>query len=404
MSTLRCLVMAGALLAGAIAYAAAPAPPLRSHAMLEAYLESHADRETPLDLLPPMARRRFLGSLVFGRNGLGGFNTGDLATELTRDEAARVLALFDAGAYVQGIHFRHPDTPPSWRGKAATPGMAEAAFDQLYPLQPAPGDDPLALHIRFERLFATMSRDPATLAALPERELVYLLRSLELVSFHAPMPRDITFLQQVVAAMEGRGIAQQRDLQLVRDALLRVRRFEDARRYATEHAHAGLRALPRMEDAPGGAAGTDAMHPGVWRLDPDGTVLTRTTLDLTPTQVLVIAGCHFSQDAAEDISGDPVLGPVFARHAHWLMLPPGHEDQDAVPAWNLRFPQAQATQIYDRSEWPQLPAGWVMPTFLIVRDGKVLERITGWPRNPATNQPALVDALRRHGLLAPAGQ
>jgi len=132
--------------------------------------------------------------------------------------------------------------------------------------------------------------------------------------------------------------------------------------------------------------------------DNSGRRLTRTAIDLEPTQILVTAGCHFSADAAEDISADPVLGPVFARHAHWLVGTPGVESIDAVRQWNQRFPDAQAEMIHDRGEWAIFPI-WSMPTFHIVRDGKVVETVKGWPRSPASSRQPLIDALRRAGLL-----
>ena len=132
--------------------------------------------------------------------------------------------------------------------------------------------------------------------------------------------------------------------------------------------------------------------------DNSGRRLTRTAIDLAPTQILVTAGCHFSADAAEDISADPVLGPVFARHAHWLVGAPGVESMDAVRKWNQRFPGAQAEMIHDRGEWSIFPT-WSMPKFHIVRDGKVVETVKGWPRSPMSNRQSLIDALRRAGLL-----
>lgn len=135
-------------------------------------------------------------------------------------------------------------------------------------------------------------------------------------------------------------------------------------------------------------------------MDVHGKAMIRTVFDLAPAQILVIAGCHFSEDAAEDISSDPVLGPVFAAHAQWLMLPPGQENLDAVRRWDSRFPKAQAAMLYSREEWTLLPETWRMPTFLIVRDGKVIDRITGWPRNPSGNRQPLIDALTRARFLS----
>src|SRR3546814_13855955 len=83
-------------------------------------------------------------------------------------------------------------------------------------------------------------------------------------------------------------------------------------------------------------------------MNAEGNRLTRTAIDLEPTQILVTAGCHFSVDAAEDISADPVLGPVFARHAHWLVSTPGIESIDAARAWNQRLPDAQVGMMHAR--------------------------------------------------------
>src|SRR3546814_2532642 len=119
----------------------------------------------------------------------------------------------------------------------------------------------------------------------------------------------------------------------MRGILLAGRRFEQARRFTASHPDAGLSALPAFEDP----LASDAQAT-VWRMNAEGNRLTRTAIDLQPTQVLVTAGCHFSADAAEDISADPVLGPVFARPAPWLARPPGTKSTAPARAWNQPLP------------------------------------------------------------------
>ncbi len=365
---------------------------IRSRAELDAYLKLHAGKDSPLDLLPPLARQRFLDDLHFGDRGLGGFGTGDLATELTREEARQVLVLFGAESYVSGIRFRSPDAPPRWRAANQPPSRIETEFDALSRMERPDGTFQPELHARFDREFSGLFVKPAALGKLDERDLVYLLQAFELVLFDAPTPEDVIRMREVVAAMEHRGVARSADVREVYQNLVRVREFDDARRYAAAHPNAGLPALPRMIDA-----GTASPH-SIWAPSHDGTVLTRAQLDLAPLQILVLSGCHNAEDAAADISADPVLGPVFSRHAHWLMLPPGWEDQSAIADWNRRFQTAQAVQLYDRAEWTLLPPGWSMPTYLIVHNGKVLDRVTGSPRTPE-NKLALIEALKRTGLL-----
>src|SRR3546814_2240239 len=76
-------------------------------------------------------------------------------------------------------------------------------------------------------------------------------------------------------------------------------------------------------------------------------------------------------------------------------------DLDAARDWNRRFPDAQVEMIHDRGEWSILPT-WSMPKFHIVRGGKVIETVKGWPRSPTSHRQPLIDALRRAGLLEQA--
>jgi len=369
---------------------------LRSQADLDAYLAVNKGRDTSFDLLPPLTRQRFLSSLRFGSKGLGGFGVDDLAMELTPAEVERVLALFDVAEYAKMVPSRHQDGPPAWRVAALLPGRAEMGFDVLHRIAEAASDDSGKLHGAFAELFGAMPQPPEALARMPDRELIFLLRSVELTMSVAVTSDDVERMRLIVAEMQRRRIAQTSDLASVLDAMLKVRRFEDARHFAREHAHAGLPSVPAMLDN----IGSNTSMPTVWRASRDGAIFTRTPLDLGRTSILVTAGCHFSVDAAEDLSRDPLLGPVFAEHAHWLVLPPGDEKLDAIRDWNRRFPQAQAEPIHDRLEWASvLPGGWEMPVFFVVRDGRIVERITGWPRNPASNRQALIDTLTRTGLL-----
>lgn len=371
------------------------APPLRTREALDAYLQAHKGKPTPLDALPPLARQRFLESLAFGRSGLGGFSTAELATELTPDEIVAVLTLFDVQDYARAVQSRYPDGTPNRHAQAAQPGQIERDFDALYRLQL--GGDTTALQAFYEADFAPSLRDPDVIGRLPERELIYLLRATDMVSNDVPNASNATRLQQVAAAMQARGIARPQDVRKAYDALLQTRQFDAAKRYAVQNPDADLPAMPNFVDP----TGNDAPVFTAWRSDADTDTLTREALDLRPTQILVTAGCHFSQDAAEDIGADPVLGPAFAAHAHWLMLQPGKEDPSAIRDWNRRFPQAQALQVYDRDEWTQLPPRWNMPEFFIVRDGKVIDSMKSWPRDAdaAAHRQKLIEMLQRAGLL-----
>ncbi|RFP60813.1 hypothetical protein D0Y53_06610 [Luteimonas weifangensis] len=85
--------------------------PIRSHAQLEAWLQMHAGKQTPLDRMPAGARMRFLASLRFGERGLGGFDTADLSATLTPDEIRAVLALFGPETEAYAAHIPSTGSP-----------------------------------------------------------------------------------------------------------------------------------------------------------------------------------------------------------------------------------------------------------------------------------------------------
>jgi len=59
-------------------------------------LERISYNNSPLDLLSPAAKERFIESVVFRNGGLGGFYYGDLEAELTPTQIHKILSMFGA--------------------------------------------------------------------------------------------------------------------------------------------------------------------------------------------------------------------------------------------------------------------------------------------------------------------
>ncbi|HTM70131.1 MAG TPA: hypothetical protein VL118_04530 [Luteimonas sp.] len=248
-----------------------------------------------------------------------------------------------------------------------------------------------ALAARFRELYPDAG-DPGALHASDEASLHLRFDDAMLANFYRTEPYALDAMQASLAELEHRGAAKREELARMRNALLSARRFDDAAKFGASRPKAGLAALPKFVDAGNVAAG----QPSAWREAVDGR-FERIALDLGPPQVLVMAGCHFSDDAAREISADPVLGPAFRAHATWLGLPPGPEDPADVAEWNRAHPQAPMLTLYDRAEWPMFPQ-WRMPSFYVVRDGRIMGTVIGW--KPADARDALVALLRKNGLLS----
>jgi hypothetical protein len=374
---------------------AASGLPIRSRAQLDAWLRSHAGAPTPLDRMPAGARARFLASLRFGSKGLRGFGTEDLGATLASAEIRAVLALF--GPKVEELARHIASTRPPGAMPATTQAMSdiERRFNEIYflDLELAGAEDAeraKRLASRYRALFP-QARDPAWLHAASDADLKLLYRAATRANFYGADSDAATAMAATIEELDARAIATSAELQDSRDALLAARQFDAAHRFETAHATAGLAPLPDFH----GISADFGGNPSLWHLEPGANVLARYPVDTGPLQVMVLAGCHFAADAARDIVADPLLGPLFRTHAHWLSLPPGQEDLQALRDWNREHPQAPLEMLYDRSEWPMFTR-WTMPTFYVVRDGKVLGSMAGWS---SSSRAELVALLRRTGLL-----
>src|SRR3546814_11874606 len=71
---------------------------IHNQAQLDDYLRRHvaSGEPTPLDAFSDGPRERFLSDLVWGSDGLGGFNRGELAEALDDGRTHALLGLFDS--------------------------------------------------------------------------------------------------------------------------------------------------------------------------------------------------------------------------------------------------------------------------------------------------------------------
>lgn len=257
---------------------------------------------------------------------------------------------------------------------------------------PRPDDLAHAARMQREYVSAFGAIDDATaLRGETEEELKLHWGALEAAASYSNDSGITDAVIRVFAELDRRGLADANAAKRLFNALLQARRFDAAREFANRHPDASLPAVPEFGD-------TGTRLPSAWRFAAEEQRAERIGIDLRPLQIIVAAGCHFSADAANDIAADPLLGPVFARHSRWLSLPPGSEDLDALTEWNRAHPQTPMLAIHDRSEWAVIPK-WDMPTFAIIRDGKLIDSTKGWRSGDPEFRARLVALLARAGLL-----
>lgn len=89
------------------------------------------------------------------------------------------------------------------------------------------------------------------------------------------------------------------------------------------------------------------------------------------TQIIAIGGCHFADDAMRDIDADPELQRAFAN-ARWLL------PQEATGSLD-RTRDSRLVAVYRRDEYPMTDE-WSSPVFYFLRDGAVVHKVVGWPK------------------------
>jgi hypothetical protein len=377
-------------------------PPLDSRSKFEDWLRTNPNQAGSFDAFTAGGRERFLDGLAFTERGVVSVAPEDLVWELDQQQAKAVFELIGLGKDPLATHIRTEPAPVDWRGNKAHPSEIDQRYTEYNALvAQARGEDLLsrAQHIgkSYRRQF------PQALVArageLSKPDLLILARASASAATGSNSEASTQDLFTLLPRLEQRGLQSRQLIHDAQSALLAIGRLDDARALAARYPSIELEAIPEATTP----ASQTPDGPGWWRLSADKTRMMAESADLTQTQILVLAGCHFSVDAAQDIEADPELGPVFAQHAHWLGQPPGVESISVWKEWNTKFPNTPMHLITKQSDWVIFP-NWHMPTYAVVKNGEAVDQTHGSFRGVPENRTALVNMLRRHGLMPPAGE
>lgn len=376
---------------------------IHSKADLTRYLRRTPAGASPLDPLSTGGRKRFLAQLKFGKHGLKGFSFDDPQNELTHPQIIQLFALFGVRDYAKGLgvtparraqleHERATDAATSGCAFATCPESAiEQRYDELVLWTPdiSMPEAKRAAHISraYDRLFARYQR-AANLQTVSPPDLRLLKRAAEHVVFVLPDTRHITPLRRDLVEMQRREMTDDHDYRGLYDALVANRQFTIAENLARRHPGMDVGPLPTLNRSGPLQDG----WPTALTTSEQGAAMTRKAFDLSvPLRIVVIASCHFSQDAARAIEADPPLRTLFANHAIWLASE--NESFAAVIEWNQEFPDQPIHVAWRNNEWSMLDT-WAMPTFYVFHKGQLTQKFSGW-----YNLKTLKQSLREAGAI-----
>jgi len=404
MNRLLAALLALGLPTFAIAAEAPPAhPPISSKADLDRYLRDTPPGTSPLDALSPGGRKRFLENLSFYPHGVG-IDYSEPSEELTHPQIAGLFDLFGQHELAEGLGLSPPrkklrDQEREVDAKARSCALQncpetriEQNFDILVTAKPdraLPDAERFARITRsYDRLFAEFQH-PDRLSQTSAPDLRLLKRAAEYALFGAQDPLHLAQLRMDLEEMQRRGMIDDEDYADLYGALVANRQFAAAATLQRGHPKMGAAPLPTF------VPNTEALpagQPTALSIDARTHTMHREAVGLDgPLHIVVIAGCHFSEDAARAIEGDAQLRPLFARHSTWLSN--ASSDLAEVPTWNRQFADLPMLVAWSAREWPMLDS-WAMPTYYVFRNGQLAKKFSGW-----WGVAALKQSLREAGAL-----
>lgn len=210
---------------------------------------------------------------------------------------------------------------------------------------------------------------PRECAALPDARLQDLFESTALIAFYARDPATLARLQCLYDALVARDLAAEPQHRSMRGALIALQRFAQANalngRLSSTPAP-----LPEIR-------GTPLPGKPVLRVNSLAQV-ERAVLAEDGLRVVAVVHpyCGFSRRALQAITTEPQY--AWLRDHLQLVVPigqawPGQE----MLEWNAAHPTLPMQPMVTDASWQVLDTGQT-PVFYLLRDGKVIDTVTGW--------------------------
>jgi hypothetical protein len=381
----------------------APAPLIvHTQEALRAALAS--GKPTPLDALTPYGKREVIRKIRWNENGLAGFGSTPLIRELGHGQLAAVLSFLGASEYLPMLEKKLVGPPlrlsalssqmeqdlQRLRQFAEADATRRAAASASISVSATEIGAPAVLQ-RYHQLFGNRL-NPATLSAEPSGNLVVLFDAASLAANDNPASSATDDMLQLHHELTARAIDTRRTLDdAMLYALLAARRFAKAQTFAAMRPDLAEMAIPQVVDSLGPAfAGRSA-----FAYDARHNTLTRVAMPGRPGTELVMvvgAGCHHSTNALQALQADPELqGRLLQVHLVLVTAPNAPIETRLISEWNAANPSMPIHAPYSAAQWKGIDVTDV-PSFYLLRNGKAVDRHTGWSDNGKADLLKLIGA------------
>lgn len=278
---------------------------------------------------------------------------------------------------------------------------AEAAYARLQEVERASASS--QYRVRAQQILAAyrdLFAHDMTPEAMPRHDdasLTYLFKAAYMGLFYTDQPELLGHLHLVLDALERRALATEEQRAQLYRSMIGLRRFDEARAYLSLHPRLPVEPVPTVAALPDGTP----EGPVVYAVQ-DGPILQPRRIDLARGRRLVVVAhplCGFSRAAMEAVSTDPAFAEIRGQTL-WLAPPDQRLYLEQLQAWNRDHPAVQVVLARRHGDWPELEA-WATPEFYLFRDGQLVGRLTGWPKEGGGRRDALLALLSGEGDVPP---
>ncbi|KAF1004526.1 MAG: hypothetical protein GAK28_03903 [Luteibacter sp.] len=258
-------------------------------------------------------------------------------------------------------------------------GQGVSRFDQLIAIERAAStaeatdrSSGLKITQAYERLYPFDRKSVSRMDGATAREG---FDAAEVAAFYGSDSSYVDQMHAYLTRLETLHAASDRQYAKMQGIDVMHRRFKDAIAIARSHPVEGMQSVPRVEGWVDQGTSPSYLVPSDDRLS-----LHYANASLHGRQVIVIAHplCHFSVNAMHAMEARGKATVEALKRMRWMTPPEMNLSLTAITGWNRDHPEAAMALATRLSDWPILD-DWKTPTFYFMEDGKVVEKISGWP-------------------------
>lgn len=268
-------------------------------------------------------------------------------------------------------------------------------LDEAYKIEDSE-EDSSAKSKNFQTLYVKKVRtflDNKPCGALQDAELKAVINLMTTLSFYVQSDEIAMNFEQCVMEADSRKISTPTMLKYLYKGLINSRMFSKAKKLTEEHPISGFKPItPEVKNLK-----LKSNTAVIYEYDESSKNLLKTLFTFAKgKEVIVIAtpNCQFCLNAVKDIKSEKVILNILAKKSRWLIPPDGSVYFNQAIQWNVHNPKIRMSLI-DKFDYFPNEDYWGTPTFYFLENGKVIDKLSGWPKDKS-NLKKLSDKLAKH--------